>query len=359
MRDFIGLPWTVHKEYPNWVPPLKIFVRRLLDTSKHPFWKFSQQVLFLARRGRETVGRIAGIIDNHYNEYWDERAAAWGFFECLDDPEVAAMLFRGVERWAREKGMTRLRGPLNPSPNYEVGTLIEGFEYVPTIMLPYNPPYYPKLIDACGFGKERDLLVRRFEADTHEFSTRILRLTRRMRSKDRVSIRKLNMKDLRQEVRLIHEIAHECLGDHWGFVPMNDEELGDMAVLFRCCADPDLTFFIFYDGEPAGVVVILPDLNPLFKTLNGNLGLVSGLKLYLHRRKPPGIRGLLFGVKKRYHKLGIPMLLTHYLNTVVFSKNYRYMEMGWILEENTAMNQLVGACGGKVVKKYRIYVKNL
>lgn len=359
MSDFIELPWKVNRQYPNWVPPLRVIVRRLLDRTKHPFWKFSDQILFLAHRGRETVGRIAGIVDNHYNEYWGEKSASWGFFESMDDPEAAAMLFEAVEQWARQKGMAFLRGPFNPSPNYEIGTLIEGFQSPPSIMMPYNPPYYPRLIEGCGFRKERDLLVQRFEADDHEFSKRILRLTDHIKRDNRVSIRKLNLKDLKREVNLIHELAHECVGDHWGFVPMTDEEMGELADLFSRFADEDLTFFVYYDGELAGVCVILPDLNPILKTLNGKLGLLGRLKLFLHRRRLPGNRGLLFGLKKRYHKLGVPMFLASYLNTVEHAKNFKYLEMGWILEENTAMNQLVRACGGKVVKKYRIYAKDL
>ena len=121
LKDFIDLPWRIYAEYPNWVPPLKKEVRRMLDPRRHPFWEFSERILFLARRGSETVGRIAGIIDRHYNQFHDEKMGIWGFFECADDPEAAAALFSSVETWVRQKGMTFMRGPLSPSTNYEVG----------------------------------------------------------------------------------------------------------------------------------------------------------------------------------------------------------------------------------------------
>ena len=158
---FINLPWKIYENYPLWVPPIKSLVRRLLDPVKHPFWKFSERVLFLARRGSETVGRTAGIVDGNYNQHHNTKMGAWGFFECRQDTEAAAALFKAVEDWVREKGMTFLRGPLNPSMNYECGLLIEGFEQAPTIMMSYNPPYYADLIEANGFKKEKDLIALR------------------------------------------------------------------------------------------------------------------------------------------------------------------------------------------------------
>src|SRR4030042_68347 len=159
VKDFLALPWKIYAESPNWGPPLKKEVRRMLDPHRHPFWEFSEGILFLARRGSETVGRITGIIDRHYNEFHGEKMGIWGFFECTDDPEVAAALFAAVETWVRQKGMTFIRGPLNPSLNYEAGVLIEGFDYPPVLGMTYNPPYYPRLVESCGSIKEKDLLA--------------------------------------------------------------------------------------------------------------------------------------------------------------------------------------------------------
>ena len=144
---------------PNGSPPLRKRFAGCWTPGKHPFWEFSERILFLARRGSETVGRIAGIIDRHYNEFHGEKMGIWGFFECADDPEAAAALFSSVETWVRQKGMTFVRGPLNPSTNYEAGLLIDGFDYPPALMMTYNPPYYPRLVESCGFTKEKDLLA--------------------------------------------------------------------------------------------------------------------------------------------------------------------------------------------------------
>ena len=165
LKDFIDLPWRIYAEYPNWVPTLKKEVRRMLDPHRHPFWEFSEGTLFLARRGSETVGRIMGIIDHNYNRFHNEKMGIWGFFECVDDPEAAAALFSSVEAWVRRKGMTFIRGPLSPSTNYEVGLLIEGFNYPPALMMTYTPPYYQGLVESCGFAKEKDLLAFLIDGD--------------------------------------------------------------------------------------------------------------------------------------------------------------------------------------------------
>ncbi len=358
ITDFIELPWQIYKDYPLWAPPLKSHMRRLLNPSKHPFWKFSERELYLVRRGSETVGRIAAIVDGNYNEYHREKMAAWGFFECRNDQEAARALFKAAEDRAREKGMTFLRGPLNPSMNYECGMLIEGFEQAPTLMMPYNPPYYADLIESNGFEKEKDLITIRFE-EWDQPSQRLERLARRMRRNNRLTIRTLNMKDLAGEMKLINEIFRECWAGNWGFVPMTDDELAESVRDLPKIADPDLIFFPYYEGEPAGVSMLLPDANPLLKRLNGKLGLLGLLKIGIYRKEITGVRGVLFGMRKRYQRLGVSIVCWDYGYRKWREKGYKYFEMGWNLEDNRAINQFDTEIGGTVNKRYRIYRKDL
>src|SRR6185369_362750 len=208
LKEFIDLPWSIYASYPNWVPPLKKEVERLLDTGKHPFWEFSERILFLARRGSETVGRIAGIIDRHYNQVHSERVGSWGFFECADDPEAAAALFSSVETWVRQKGMNFLRGPLSPSMNHETGLLIEGFDYPPALMMPYTPPYYPRLAESCGSTKEKDLLAFLIDGD-YRLPEWMDRLADRIAKKKGIHIRYFRPKEEDAEFILIKEIYND------------------------------------------------------------------------------------------------------------------------------------------------------
>jgi len=359
LKDFIDLPWNLYADYPRWVRPLKKEVRRLLDPRRHPFWSSAERRLFLARRGSRTVGRITGIIDRRYNEFHGEQMGIWGFFECADDPEAAAALFSVVETWAHGKGMAFVRGPLNPSTNYKVGLLIEGFEYPPALMMTYNPPYYLKLVESCGFVKEKDLVAFLIEGD-YRLPEWMDSLARRIARKQGIHIRPFHLKDEDAEFARIKDIYNDSWSANWGFVPLSDEEMRDIQKSVMTFADPDLVFFIDYENEPAAVCVIFPDMNPLLKRLNGRIGLLGLLKVLLYRREITGLRCLIFGIKDKYRQLGIPMLAFHHIFDIVRQKDkYRSLEMGWTLEDNEAVNTLAVEAGARRYKRYRIFRKTL
>ena len=359
LKEFIDFPWSLYAEYPRWVPPLKKEVSRLLDPRRHPFWSSAERRLFLARRGSQVVGRIAGIIDHRYNEFHGEQMGIWGFFECADDPAAAATLFSAVETWARRKGMTFVRGPLNPSTNYEVGLLVEGFDYPPVLMMPYNPPYYSRLVESCGFAKEKDLLAFLIDGD-YRLPEWMDSMAGRIARKKGIHIRLIRPKDYDAEFALIREIYNDSWSANWGFVPLSDEEMRDIQKSVKSFADPDLAFFIYCEDEPAAVCVIFPDINPLLKRLNGRIGLLGLLKALLYSRKINGLRLLMFGVKEKYRQLGVPMLAFHHIYEVVRKKRkYQYLEMGWTLEENEAVNTLAVEASARPYKRYRIFRKSL
>jgi len=359
LKDFIDLPWRIYAGYPHWVPPLKKEVRRMLDPHRHPFWEFSEGILFLARRGSETVGRIAGIIDRHYNEFHNEKMGIWGFFECADDPDAAAALFSSVETWALRKGMTFVRGPLSPSTNYEVGLLVEGFQYPPALMMAYNPPYYPRLVESCGFTKEKDLLAFLIDGN-YQPPDWMDRLAERIARKKGIHIRPARPKDADSEFALIREIYNDAWSDNWGFVPLSDHEMRDIQENVMKFVDPEMVFFIDYEDEPAAFCVIFPDMNPLLKRLNGRIGLTGMLKYLLYRREINGLRLLMFGIKEKFRQLGLPMLALHHTYKLAREKEkYRYLELGWTLEDNESINSLAEEVGARRYKKYRIFRKPL
>ncbi|EMS81599.1 hypothetical protein [Desulfotignum phosphitoxidans] len=359
LKDFIELPWKIYVAYPKWVPPLKKEICRLLDPLRHPFWEFAQRILFLARRGKETVGRIAGIIDGRYNRFHNEKMGIWGFFECADDPQAAAALFASVEKWAHEKGMTFIRGPLNPSTNHEAGLLIEGFDVPPSLMMTYNPPYYSRLIESCGYFKEKDLLA--FLIDSYyELPGWMDRLAGKIARKKGVRITHFRPKDADAELAQIRQIYNDAWSGNWGFVPLSEKEMQDIGKHVMEFTDPDMAFFIYVEDEPAAFCMVFPDINPLLKRLNGRVGLLGTLKYFLYKKEIVGLRLFMLGIKEKYRQLGLPMLAFHHIYEVVRNKaKYRYMEIGWTLEDNDAVNSLIEEAGAKMHKKYRIFSKSL
>jgi hypothetical protein len=360
LNEFINLPWSIYPPECNWVPPLKKQVRELLDTSRHPYWQFSRQVLFLARRGSEAVGRIAGIIDGNHNEYHHETSGSWGFFECRNDPEAAAALLAEVESWVRAEGMNVLRGPFNPSTNYECGMLVDGYEYLPAVMMPWNHPYYPELVEAAGYAKEKDLISYKITPEDPP-SERLRRLARRIRRQGKIWSRKGSKKNLEAEMALMAEIYRSAWADNWGFVPMTEAETKEMAKNLLPIMREEWTMFFYYDQEPVGVVMAIPDVNPLLKRLNGKIGLLGPIKYLLYRHEVRAVRGVLFGVKKQYHRMGFPILCYDELDRILrgHPDECAYMELGWNLEDNSAINKFEEEAGAHVIKRHRIYRKDL
>jgi hypothetical protein len=358
LNRFVDTPWAIYPRDSNWVPPLKSDFKRLLNTAKHPFWKFSRRELFIAERDGRPVGRIAAIIDNNYNDYHNEKMGIWGFFECFNDHEASKALFSCAEEWVKSKGMTFIRGPLNPSTNYEVGLLIEGFEYLPTIMMPWNFPYYPELVEEAGYVKEKDLFTfRLFQTDP--IGARIERLSKRVLRKGHVSIRNISRKNYASDIRLLASLYTDAWSTNWGFVPMSDGEIVEMGRNLSRILEDNLVFFLFYDGEPTGIAMMLPDINPFLKKADGRMTIISAIKFLLRRRLTMGLRAAMAGVKKQFHGLGVPLVIYHYMNRVFRSnQNVKFVEFGWTLEDNNEINDIVHEVGAKKSGVYRIYRKS-
>lgn len=358
-RQFVELPWRIYEGEPHWVPPLKSDVRRILDPARHPFWQFASRELFLAMRGDEPVGRIAAISDRNYNNFQNERMGAWGFFECLDDQRAADSLFAAAEDWVRRQGSDFFRGPLNPSTNYDVGMLIEGFQYSPAVMMPYNPRYYIDLATGYGFSKEKDLVAQLLEPQNMP-SDRVGKLAARIKRNNNITLRSGSRKNFESELALIKEIYHASWSKNWGFVPMTDAEMDDAGKNLSRILDPDLVLFLLYHGEPVGICMIIPDINPVLKRLNGKIGLLGMLKAWRYRHEIKGLRAILFGIKHEYQKLGLPLVLFDHLNHVLREKKtYTHMELGWTLEDNDEINRYNKDIGGREYKRYRIFRKDL
>lgn len=359
---FIDFPWKIYRDHPNWVPPLKDELRQLLNPATHPFWEFSERALFLALRGPEPVGRIAGIINHNHNRFHNERAAAWGFFESIDDDEVAAALFSRVEEWARSKGMEVLRGPLNPSTNYEIGMLLDGFDAPPTFMMSYNPFYYLRLVESCGFSKEKDLLAYAVDRQWRPEEW-VGRIARKVLEENNVTVRHIRMERLPSEMRIITDIYHDAWFENWGFVPMTGAEINKMGEKLRRIIDPELVFFVLIDENPVGVGMVVPDINPLLKRFNGRIGLSGLVKMLLYRKEITGLRGMIFGIRKEYQQMGLPLVAFDYLHKALFQNRrlarYNTIELGWNLEDNDLINKWYDDGGAKISKKYRIYSKRI
>ncbi len=332
--------------------PLKSDVRDIL-TNKNPFWEHAEKELFLVKSGDEIVGRIAAVVDEHYNKFQGEACGFFGFFECADDADAANQLFDAAKDWLKSKGMHLMRGPASPSMNEECGLLIEGFDDPPAVMMPYNPPYYMSLMDSAGLKKGKDLYS--YIIDTQKpVPKRIRVLAERIGRKENVKIRSLQKGNWEKDFQTIREIYNEAWEKNWGFAPMTAAEFEYTASKLKLVLVPEAVHFADVKGETVAFSIILPDVNQVLKKLNGKLGFWGSLKFLYYFRKISRMRLIALGVKKAFRNRGLETLL--YNEAWLTSRRKGWTaDLGWILEDNYKMNRGMEALEGRVYKKYRIY----
>lgn len=354
---FIDFPYDLFRGHPYWVGELKKDTRHLLATS-HPFWLHAERALFMAYRDGKPAGRIAAIVNRAHNSFHSENCGFFGFYDCADDADASAGLFAAAEKYLRAKGMDKVRGPVNPSTNETCGLLIEG-EGMPMVMMTYNPPYYAGQIEAAGFAKEKDLFAFRVDV-AHGFGDRFEKIVQRLtRGKD-IKVKFVEPDGLDQAIADVKEIYNGAWEKNWGFVPMTDAEFNDLAAAMKPVLKPEYLYFAMVDGKPAAFVMLLPNLNIPLKAANGSLNLFNIIPfLYKMLFKMNSGRMLTLGVKKEYRGRGLEMLLIKYGFEAGRKMKWDYGEMSWTLEDNTQINSVIEAIGGRVYRKYRIYEKTL
>jgi GNAT superfamily N-acetyltransferase len=354
LREFIRFPWHIYRGDRNWVPPLLIDQRSLFNKAKHPFYDHGDVQPFLARRDGRVVGRIAAIINRAHNKFHKDTVGFFGFFEAVDDGEVAQALFKAAEDFVKANGMTVLRGPMNFSTNEECGLLVEGLEQPPVIMMTYNPRYYINLLEDAGFQKAKDLLA--YKMTQSDLSERLQRMGPMIEKRLHLHIRKLNMKDFWADVWRFRDIYNKAWESNWGFVPMTDAEFHKIAKDLKLVVDPDLVWFAENsDGQPIGVSLALPDFNQALAKINGRLLPFGIFKLLYLKKHINGVRVYAMGVIPEYRRRGVDAVFYWRTYEEGVKKGHTWGEFSWILEDNEPMKEAVTMIGAKPYKVYRIY----
>ncbi len=361
-RDqFIKFPWRIYKNDPAWVPPLIIERQAFLDRKRHPFYQHGDAALFLAKRSGEIVGRIMVSDDPNYNALHRSNVGCFGLFESSDDADVAAALFDRATEWLRRRGRSEIMGPIDYSTNYVCGLLIDGFQHPPTVLTAHNPPYYARLIEACGFEKVKDWYAWWFDPDNAPVS-RLRRLVDARTRKTSVKIRPIDLRRLTDESQRLAAVFNEAWKNNWGFVPFTEAEAKHMATEMRPIIDPRMTLIAEIDNAPVAFVICVPDINVALQCVNGRLtrfGLPIGLiKLLYHRRKIRTVRFVALGVLEKYRRAGIAEMLVLQVLEEGASRGFKG-ELSMTLEDNVMINRFVEAIGAQRYKTYRIFKRTL
>jgi len=329
-----------------------------MDRERNPFYRHADAEFFIAERDGVPAGRIAAIINHNHNKEHGESIGFFGFFECVDDQAVADALFTAALDWLRARKVTAVRGPASPSVNDEYGLLVNGFDDPPTVIMSYNPPYYPRLVEKAGFAKIKDLYAYELHQETF-ISEKLERVTARLKERAGLTIRPMNVKNFRTEVATIKDLYGRAWQKNWGAVPMTGEEFDLLAKDLKSVLNPELILFAEYQGEPIGFALSLPDFNQALKYNKRGWFITGILCMLFLRKKISRVRILVLGVLPERLKTGAGSLLMYETGKRANALGYPMGEAGWILEDNVMMNRAAEFMNGKRTKVYRIYEKSL
>lgn len=359
-RLFNQIQKQIYAQDPHWVPPIWSAQDELVGFKPHPFYLENRCQAFIVCRGPRVVGRVLAIVNRGHIERYREPVGFFGFFESEDDPEAARQLFETAGRWLADQGIETVRGPANPSLNYECGLLVDGFDSPPTFMITYNPPYYESLLQQAGFQKVQDLYsydagIEMLDHLDPKLQFVIDEATRRFR----VTCRPLDAKNMTRDVHVFLHVYNESLQGTWGYVPLTAAEIDHLAKNLKHLLIPCMTSIAEIDGKPVGACFGLLDYNPLIKKIGGKLFPFGWLRLLWQRRRLTRLRLISSNVIPEYQKWGLGLVTTSRVLPDALAWGIQVGEFSWVLESNSLSRNTIERAGGKRTKTHRIYDKSL
>ncbi len=361
VKTFIDFAHELYKDDPLYVPELYMAQKEMFDTKKYPFYEYGKVKSYLAFANGKIVGRISAVDNPRYNEYHNCSVGFFGFYDSINNQDVANALLDKASSFAKANGHSQLIGPTNFTTNETAGLVVKGFEYSNQVMMTYNAPYYLDLMNSYGLEKEMDLYA--YFIPTLEASEKSIRLSKVLAKRlegQGISIRSVNTKDWKNEVARIKELYNAAWEKNWGFVPFTDKEFAHLAEGLKLLIDPDFAYIAEDNGKPVGFSVSLPNINEIsinFK--KGRLFPFNIIKLLLNKKKVKTVRIASTGVIESHRKKGI--------EAIFFAKNIQEArrrkldggEASWILESNQMMTTAAEKLNGKHYKTYRLFKKQI
>jgi hypothetical protein len=333
-----------------------------MDARKNPLCREVEIANFVAFRGGIPVGRISASIDSEYVARYGDRAF-FGFFESTSDEDVAAALLETAEDWARRRGMTGIVGPFSYSTRDEVGFLVDGYDRPPTLMQPYNPRYYPGLVEAAGYRKRFETACYRWNVD--EDRSRQQRLIDRadavMRAQG-VTVRPVRMSRYRDELEILRNLYNDSFAKHPENVPLSGPVFDGMAAEMRPLIDPNIVRIVENGGTPVGFLLMLPDVNEIAGQ-SGRLTASTLLRVALRRGgRIPGVDTavvVLIGAVQTTFGLGIGRILAGEIVRTIMDSGYSSVATTWVHEDNAWCRSLTRQMGTAPEKRHRVYQRGL
>ena len=362
LAEFIRLPAAVFKDDPQWISPLFLERKIHLSPKHNPYFQHAKSQSWLAWRGDVAVGRISAQVDQMHLAQHHDATGFFGMLDAEDNQETFAALMTTAEQWLAEQGMCRVRGPFNLSINEETGLLIDGFADPPVFMMSHALPYYREHIEQCGYHKAADTLA--YLINPNFVAPPVMQRLLKMAS-ERVTVRTLDRSRFDEEIMLLRDIFNDAWSDNWGFVPFTEAEFKELGQNLKFLLHDEYIQIAEVDGEAAGFIIGMPNINEAIRDLKGKLFPFGWLKLIwrLKIKGPASGRVPLMGVRKKFQKTrlgpGLAFLIIDAVRNELHKRGAHRLELSWILEDNAGMRNIIESIGGTAYKRYRVYERDL
>jgi hypothetical protein len=358
-KTFLLFPYLLNKNNENWVPPLLMSQKQLLN-NRHLFWQRNPYKFFLTFKEGRCTGRIAAFVNKEHNEYHKTMEGCFGFLEAENDINIFNQLLLSAEEFVRQNYCTEIIGPLNPSLHYELGVLTKGFEYPPYFMLTHNFKYYDEQIQLAGYQKLKDFYSYKMDSSGWVPTEKMKRVSEFLRQRYAIQVRQADRKFFDRELEIFFRLYNDAFTGHWGFTPLAKEEFGLLAKDLKTIIDPQMVLIAEINQEPVAFLLCLPNLNEvLIKIKNGRLFPTGLFKLLFGKKRIHSVRVITAAVKKSHEHLGLGALLYPELMKRGLQLGYRQCELSWVAEDNAMMIRIAEKLNALPYKTYRLYSKRL
>lgn len=365
-KKFVKLLWDIYQDEPNWTPPLIMERMDAIDEKKNPYFEHAEVKFWIAYKDGKAVGRISAQIDELTEKHHGIKTGHYGFFDCIDDQDVANALFDTALGWLKEKGMIEVIGPFSLSINEETGMLVEGFDTPPMLLMGHARPYFEKLVTNYGLAKVKDTWAYTMDITKPILPPTIQKLVDRAVDRGQVKFRPINMDKYEEELKIILDIFNDAWIDNWKYVPFTQSELNHAVKELKMIIREDFTYIAEVDGVPQAMMVTLPNINEIISDLDGKLFPFGIFKLLWRLKIKPSfktVRVPLMGVRKEYQNSRLSGIMSfglfEYCRRSATKIGCEEAELSWVLEENTRLSKLLETVGCVKYKTYRLFHKEL
>jgi GNAT superfamily N-acetyltransferase len=361
-RTFLTFPWRIYKGDPLWVPPLLSERAKTIDPQRGLFFKDGYAKLFIAWQNGKPAGTIVCAEDRNNTRARGFGECMVGFFECVNDYQVAEALFNQVTMWAGDHGLVSLYGTFNLDREDSRGILIEGRDRPPTSYCGHNPQYYQAFFERFGFKKSgEDGLAYAIDLDLNNPEIQhLMRLADKIRQRRKITVRSGNLKDIDREIDNILNLQNRGLAHFADYTPYTRNDIEAMILPVLDIVDPELILFAEMDGKAIGWFPGVPNMNEVLIHLNGLRHPWDYLRLAKYARlKPKCLAIKSVAVVPEHWDTGAGVLLFDEMARRASAKGYKWADLSLTGDENPDTFPLAHRMGAKIYKRYRFYKKQL